>query len=179
MVYAAATTPEASSSQRVHRTPTSGTRTTSSRVRSPTGMITARLAHITAGTRDVEADSAATPPVAGARPDTRGGEAEVDEVPDHEQRQRPERQPPQPFAGDPRHPRDQAGVHGVLLDAVGRDVQPPAERGERARVARDLAVHAVDDQRGEQQQRAQQQPARALPRRTPLRWPVPASARPP
>ena len=31
-------------------------------------MITARLAHITAGTRDVDSESAATPPVAGPAP---------------------------------------------------------------------------------------------------------------
>ena len=53
----------------------------------------------------------------------------------------------------------QACVGGVLLDPVGRRVDPRAEVGERAGEARDLTVDAVDDQRGLHQQGAGEQSA--------------------
>ena len=52
----------------------------------------------------------------------------------------------------------QAGEREVLLRAVEDRVQPRAELGERARVAGELAVHAVGGERDLQQHRAGDQP---------------------
>ena len=70
----------------------------------------------------------------------------------------------------------QAGEADVLLRAVEDRVQPGAELGEGARVARELAVDAVRGERGLQQDRARHE-APALARREPGRGEEPDEQR--
>ena len=80
------------------------------------------------------------------------GEGVVDRVPGRLQGDHRRSEDPAGPAGvgAPREP----GVAGELLEPVGRRVQPGAEGAEPAGVARDVAVHAVQDERELQQHRA-------------------------